>query len=119
MFKKSPDTRFSHSARVSLNKNIFPQIDAATGESETNASVLRRSVQFARCLLRFGVQPGDVLAVSGGNHLDVHIPYYAALMIGMPFAGVDPDFKYGKCQKVLGLRTEYIYPCLRANIFLL
>lgn len=42
------------------------------------------------------MQPGDVLALSGRNHLDLHIPYYAALMIGMPIAGVDPEFKYSK-----------------------
>ncbi|XP_075983943.1 luciferin 4-monooxygenase-like [Anticarsia gemmatalis] len=74
--------------------NEICQVDAATGESETNASVLRRSIQLARCLRRLGVQPGDVLALGGRNHLDLHIPYYAALLNGMPIAGVDPLFKY-------------------------
>ncbi|CAB3220108.1 unnamed protein product [Arctia plantaginis] len=67
------------------------QIDAATGETETYSSVLRRSERLARCLLRFGARPGDVIAVNGWNHLDIHIPYYAALMIGMPVTGVDFD----------------------------
>ncbi|XP_075984149.1 luciferin 4-monooxygenase-like [Anticarsia gemmatalis] len=69
------------------------QLDAATGQSETNASVLSRSVQLAKCLRHFGAKPGDVLALGGTNHLDLHIPHYAALMNGMPIAGVDPLFK--------------------------
>lgn len=42
------------------------------------------------------MKPGDVLALGGNNHLDLHIPYYAALFNGMPIAGVDPLFKYSK-----------------------
>ncbi|XP_026313539.1 4-coumarate--CoA ligase 1-like [Hyposmocoma kahamanoa] len=70
------------------------QIDTATGERETNASVLSRSIQLARSFRKLGLKPGDVLALGGRNHLDLHIPYYAALYNGMPMFGVDPYFKY-------------------------
>lgn len=71
------------------------QIDAATGKNETYGSVLTRSVRLARCFQKMGLQPGDVLALGGRNHLDLRIPYYAALLTGLPIAGVDPFFKYG------------------------
>ncbi|KAJ0173224.1 hypothetical protein K1T71_011400 [Dendrolimus kikuchii] len=74
--------------------NAICQIDAATGAQESNESVLQRSVRLARCFRRLGLRPGDVLALGGRNHLDLHIPYYAALMNGLPISGVDPLFKY-------------------------
>ncbi|CAH0595187.1 unnamed protein product [Chrysodeixis includens] len=70
------------------------QIDAGTGKSETNASVLSRAVRLARCLRRLGAQPGDLLALHGNNHLDLLIPFYAALFNGMTVFGVDPTYKF-------------------------
>ncbi|KAF9812579.1 hypothetical protein SFRURICE_014438 [Spodoptera frugiperda] len=87
------------------------KIDAATGESETNASVLARSVQLARCFRKLGVKPGDVLALGGRNHLDLHIPYYSALMTGMPIAGVDPMFKYTELKTFLKIAKPRIAFC--------
>ncbi|KAJ8711132.1 hypothetical protein PYW07_008374 [Mythimna separata] len=87
------------------------QIDAATGESETNASVLARSIQLARCFRKLGAKPGDVLALGGRNHLDLHIPYYAALMNGMPIAGVDPFFKQIEIQKLFKICSPRIAFC--------
>lgn len=57
--------------------------------------MLARSINLARSLRNFGTKPGDVLALHGKNHLDLHIPYYAALMNGMPVVGVDPMLKFG------------------------
>ncbi|XP_063389113.1 luciferin 4-monooxygenase-like [Cydia fagiglandana] len=79
--------------------NKFPedcvwQIDAATGESETKSSVKSRSIRLAISLRNAGLRPGDVAVVSGRNHLDVHIPFYAAYMNGLPLAGIDPVYKY-------------------------
>ncbi|XP_053617437.1 uncharacterized protein LOC128679322 isoform X2 [Plodia interpunctella] len=87
------------------------QIDASTGEKETNSSVLSRSVQLANCFRRFGLQPGDVLSLSGKNHLDIHIPYYAALFNGLPIAGVDPTFKYDEIKTLLKLTEAKIAFC--------
>ncbi|XP_047999030.1 luciferin 4-monooxygenase-like [Leguminivora glycinivorella] len=70
------------------------QIDAATGESESKLSVKSRSIRLAICLRHAGLRPGDVAVVSGRNHLDVHIPFYAAYMNGLPLAGIDPVYKY-------------------------
>ncbi|GBP00784.1 hypothetical protein EVAR_76998_1 [Eumeta japonica] len=72
------------------------QIDAATGQQETNAEVLRRSVRLARAMRARGLRPGDVLALAGPNHLDLCVPYYAAHYNGLPVLGIDPTFKYGK-----------------------
>lgn len=91
--------------------NAVCQIDAATGESETNASVLARSIQLARCFRKLGAKPGDVLALGGKNHLDLHIPYYAALMNGMPIAGVDPLFKQTEIQKLFKICSPRIAFC--------
>ncbi|XP_075983972.1 luciferin 4-monooxygenase-like [Anticarsia gemmatalis] len=96
--------------------DVICQIDAATGESETNASVLRRSMQLARCLRRLGVQPGDVLALGGRNHLDLHIPYYAALLNGMPIAGVDPLYRYSEIKAFFELCEPRVVFCQKEFI---
>lgn len=44
---------------------------------------------------KLGLKPGDVLALGGKNHIDLHIPYYAGMMNGLPLVGVDPQFKFG------------------------
>lgn len=72
------------------------QIDGGTGEQETKRSVLSRTIRLSYCMKKYGLKPGDVLALGGKNHLDVHIPFYAAMMSGLPMAGVDPLYKYGK-----------------------
>nr|XP_049699332.1 uncharacterized protein LOC110381991 [Helicoverpa armigera] len=95
-----------------LNRpNAICQIDAATGKSESNASVLSRSIRLARCLRQFGAKPGDVLALNGKNHLDLHIPYYAALLNGMPIVGVDPMLKFEEIKKLFKLTTPKIAFC--------
>ncbi|XP_028172328.1 luciferin 4-monooxygenase-like [Ostrinia furnacalis] len=65
------------------------QIDGALGVSETNGSVLERSVRCATALRRLGVQRGDVMVFMAPNHLDLAIPFYAALYLGILIAGVD------------------------------
>ncbi|KAJ8711131.1 hypothetical protein PYW07_008373 [Mythimna separata] len=92
------------------------QIDAATGKSETNASVLARSIQLARCFRKLGAKPGDVLALGGRNHLDIHIPYYAALMIGMPTAGVNPLFKPSEIKKLFKICLPRIAFCQKEDL---
>lgn len=57
--------------------------------------MLRRSVRLSQALRHVGLRPGQVAAVGGHNHLDLHIPFYAALMNGHPIVGVDPLFKLG------------------------
>ncbi|KAL0867904.1 hypothetical protein ABMA27_008585 [Loxostege sticticalis] len=87
------------------------QIDAATGQSETNASVLSRSIQVANSLRALGLVPGDIMALGGKNHLDLHIPYYAALFNGMTLVGVDPLFKYDEVKSLFKLTSPKISFC--------
>ncbi|XP_028036606.1 4-coumarate--CoA ligase 1-like [Bombyx mandarina] len=87
------------------------QVDAATGETETNASVLQRSVRLAKYMRTLGLKPGDVLALGGRNHLDLYIPYYAALMNGYPITGVDPLFKLHEIKSFFKLTQPKIAFC--------
>ncbi|XP_063628893.1 uncharacterized protein LOC134800323 [Cydia splendana] len=76
------------------------QIDAGTGEVENKSSVKSRSIQLARCLRNAGFKPGDVIAVSGINHLDVHIPFYAGYFNGHPIMGIDPSYRYDEVKRL-------------------
>ncbi|XP_053617435.1 luciferin 4-monooxygenase-like [Plodia interpunctella] len=96
---------------MKMNPEELNQIDAATGEKETNASVLARSVRLAKCLRRFGLQPGDVMALAGRNHIDLHIPYYAAMLNGLPLVGVDHTFKYDEIHSLFKQTNPKIAFC--------
>ncbi|KPI99003.1 Luciferin 4-monooxygenase [Papilio xuthus] len=102
---------FYHSMKN--NPNSICQIDAATGEEETRESVLRRSVRLARALRREGLRPGHVAAVGGHNHIDLHIPFYAALMNGHPIVGVDPLFKLDEIKSLFKITQPRIVFCQR------
>ncbi|XP_023938239.2 luciferin 4-monooxygenase-like [Bicyclus anynana] len=93
------------------HENIVFQIDAATGEEESYGSVLNRSIRLAQALRAFGLSPGDVVAISGPNHLDLCIPFYAALFNGLPIVGVDPYFKYEEVRALLKLTSPRIAFC--------
>lgn len=43
-----------------------------------------------------GIQCGDVMAILAPNHIDVVIPFYAALYIGVTIAGVDMSLGISK-----------------------
>lgn len=92
------------------------QIDAVTGESETNASVLHRSVQFARCLRRFGFQPGDIMALGGNHNLDLNIAHYAGLFNGMPITGVDPISKYDQLKAHFKISSPKLILCQKKDL---
>ncbi|KAJ8717674.1 hypothetical protein PYW07_005604 [Mythimna separata] len=65
------------------------QIDGGTGESETNTSVLNRSIRCAVSLRNLGLKKGDVMVLMGPNHLDYCIPHNAALFLGIMVASID------------------------------
>lgn len=91
------------------------QIDAATGDEETRRSVLTRATTLARCLRTLGLTPGDVLALGGDNHLDLHIPFYAALMNGYPIGGVDPFFKFDEIKQLFKQLEPKIAFCQQSS----
>ncbi|XP_012548111.2 luciferin 4-monooxygenase [Bombyx mori] len=65
------------------------QIDGATDEAESSGSVLERSIRCAIALRKKGLQKGDVLVLLAPNHIDLAIPFYAALYNGVVIAAVD------------------------------
>lgn len=72
-----------------------PQIDGATGESETSGSVLERSVRCAQSLRNLGMKYGDLMVLMAPNHLDVTVPLYAALYLGLVVVAVDMTHNLG------------------------
>ncbi|XP_026727959.1 4-coumarate--CoA ligase-like 7 [Trichoplusia ni] len=69
--------------------DFLMQIDGGTGESETNASGLRRSIRCASCFKKLGLKVGDVIILMGANNIDQAIPFYAALFEGIITSGID------------------------------
>ncbi|CAH0595097.1 unnamed protein product [Chrysodeixis includens] len=69
--------------------DFIMQIDGGTGESETNASVLKRSIKCTTVLKKLGLNVGDVIILMGTNNLDQAIPFYAALFEGYIIAAID------------------------------
>ncbi|XP_049699030.2 luciferin 4-monooxygenase [Helicoverpa armigera] len=65
------------------------QIDGATGESETNGSILRRSIKCATAFKNLGLKTGDVIVIMAPNHLDQAVPFYAAMFLGIATSPID------------------------------
>lgn len=68
---------------------FFLQTDGSTDESETNRSILARAVRCAISLRNLGLKAGDVMVLMAPNHIDLTIPFYAALFNGISIAAVD------------------------------
>ncbi|XP_076649557.1 luciferin 4-monooxygenase-like [Halictus rubicundus] len=62
--------------------SFIGQVDVITGEEDTYANMLDRSVKCALWLKKEGVGKGDIVAISTHNHLDSFIPCIAAVFIG-------------------------------------
>lgn len=67
-----------------------------TGDTETNASALERSVRCAIAFKSLGLKQGDVIVLLAPNHVDLAIPFYAALYLGIIVAAVDRTLTVGK-----------------------
>ncbi|XP_063368744.1 luciferin 4-monooxygenase-like [Cydia amplana] len=91
------------------------QVDAATGEEETRRSVFTRATTLARCLRTLGLRPGDVLALGGDNHLDLHIPFYAALMNGYPITGVYTLYEFDEIKQLFKQLEPKIVFCQQSS----
>ncbi|XP_045503628.1 luciferin 4-monooxygenase-like [Colias croceus] len=111
--KMRPDFHIGHVMMESMRENsqLVCQVDVVTGQQETIGSVLRRSIQLAKHLRSIGLQPGDVLAISGNNHLDLYIPFYSALFNGLPIVGVDPNYKYDEIKKLFKITSPKVAFC--------
>ncbi|XP_035448037.2 luciferin 4-monooxygenase-like [Spodoptera frugiperda] len=78
--------------------DLVMQIDGRTGESETNASVLKRTIRCATAFRNLGVNTGDVIVLMGANHLDLAVPLYAALYQGIATATIDRTLLVGELE---------------------
>ncbi|XP_063833070.1 luciferin 4-monooxygenase-like [Ostrinia nubilalis] len=88
-----PDDRF-HLGKIIFQSfkdvpDFLMQIDGATGESETSGSALERTVRCANALRNIGLECGDVIVLMAPSHIDLAIPFYAALYLGVIAAAVD------------------------------
>ncbi|XP_052739014.1 luciferin 4-monooxygenase-like [Bicyclus anynana] len=65
------------------------QIDGATDEKDTFRSALERSTQCATAFRNLGLKYQDVIIIMAPNHINLVIPMYASLYLGIRVAGVD------------------------------
>ncbi|KAG6456346.1 luciferin 4-monooxygenase [Manduca sexta] len=71
------------------DQDFLFQIDGSTNESETNGSALLRSIKCANAFRNMGLKKGDVIVLMAPNHIDLAIPLYAALYLGIVVAAID------------------------------
>ncbi|XP_037292736.1 luciferin 4-monooxygenase-like [Manduca sexta] len=90
---------------------LLSQIDGGTGESETFRSVLKRSVQCANGLRKLGLKTGDVMILMAPNHLDLAIPFYAALYLGITIAPIDRLLRVSELEDVFHVDNPKIIFC--------
>ncbi|XP_075983824.1 luciferin 4-monooxygenase-like [Anticarsia gemmatalis] len=87
------------------------QIDGATDESETSDSILQRTVRCAQAFRNMGLVTGDVIVLMAPNHVDVAIPLYAALYLGIIVAAVDRTLTIQELQHTFELSQPRIIFC--------
>lgn len=69
--------------------NFLGQIDAESGEIDMYSSLFDRSVRTAVEMQRIGVAQGDVVSICSGNHLNVCVPFIAAMFLGAKTVNLD------------------------------
>ncbi|CAH2093685.1 unnamed protein product [Euphydryas editha] len=87
------------------------QIDGATGESDTNASMLEKSVKCATCFRSLDLEPGDVIVLMAPNHIALSVPFYAALYTGVIIAVVDRTLEVKELQDTFSINEPKIIFC--------
>ncbi|CAB3222159.1 unnamed protein product [Arctia plantaginis] len=110
-----PSDRF-HLGKIILqglrdDPEFVMQIDGATGQSETNGSVLRRSIQCATSLRNIGLKKDDVIVLMGPNHLDLAIPLYAGFYLGLAVAPTDRTMNIYELQQSFGITKPKVVFC--------
>ncbi|CAH0595100.1 unnamed protein product [Chrysodeixis includens] len=87
------------------------QTDGATGVSETNGSVLKRSVRCVACFKKLGLKVGDVIILMGTNNLDQAIPFYAALFEGVIIAAIDRTLGVNELKDIFAANKPKLIFC--------
>ncbi|XP_037872264.1 luciferin 4-monooxygenase [Bombyx mori] len=91
-------------------------IDGATGQSETNKSVSERSIQCAVSLTELGLKKGDVIVIMGYNHLDLTIPLYAALYLGIIIFNVSTEMTDNALAQIFASKQPKAIFCQNRNL---
>nr|XP_037872260.1 luciferin 4-monooxygenase isoform X1 [Bombyx mori] len=92
------------------------QIDGATGQSETKKSALERSIQCAVSLTELGLKKGDVIVLMGYNHLDLAIPLYAALYLGIIVFNVSMEMTDNALAQIFASNQPKAIFCQNRNL---
>ncbi|XP_026727924.1 luciferin 4-monooxygenase-like [Trichoplusia ni] len=91
--------------------DFLMQTDGGTGESETNGSVLKRSIRCVACFKKLGLKIGDVIILMGANNLDQAIPFYAALFEGIIIAAIDKTLGVSELNDVFSANKPKLIFC--------
>ncbi|KAI5643438.1 AMP-binding enzyme domain-containing protein [Phthorimaea operculella] len=91
--------------RKRSDQDIF-LINGDTDEKVSYKSMLQSSIRLARALKEAGLQPGDILALAGPNSANGHVPFYAAMYVGLPLCGMAASYTYEELRNVL----EFVKP---------
>ncbi|KAI5638754.1 AMP-binding enzyme domain-containing protein [Phthorimaea operculella] len=87
------------------------QIDGSTGESASFASVLERSVQCASAFKQLGLAAGDVIVMMAPNNINMCVPFYAALYLGVLVSPIDRLLKIKELKDMFIIAEPKIVFC--------
>ncbi|KOB63794.1 Luciferase, partial [Operophtera brumata] len=110
-----PSDRF-HLGKIMMqcmkdDPDLVLQTDGATDESETSSSILTRAVRCAISLRNLGLKAGDVMVLMAPNHIDLAIPFYAALFNGISIAAVDRTLGLSELQSTFYVDRPKVIFC--------
>ncbi|XP_045770771.1 luciferin 4-monooxygenase-like [Maniola jurtina] len=92
------------------------QIDGATDEKDTFKSALDRSVKCATAFRKLGLKYQDVKVIMAPNHINLVIPMYAALFLGIQVAGVDMTLRVNELQDTFKCCVPKIIFCQSSKV---
>lgn len=95
--------------------DFVAQIDGGAGKSETYGSLLKRTVQCAISFREMGLKHRDVLVIMASNHLDVAVPLYAAMYLGVVVAPIDRLLKVGELEHFFNIYKPSMVICQSEN----
>ncbi|KAL0867841.1 hypothetical protein ABMA27_008539 [Loxostege sticticalis] len=87
------------------------QIDGALDKKETTGSVLKRSIQCAIAMTHLGLKKGDVVVAMAPNHVDLCIPVFASMYLGVYLAGTDMTLGVRELEKSFEVNKPKIVFC--------
>ncbi|XP_052738917.1 luciferin 4-monooxygenase [Bicyclus anynana] len=92
------------------------QIDGATDEKDTFRSALERSTQCATSFRNLGLKYQDVIVIMAPNHINVVIPMYASLYLGIRVAVADMTLGVNELHSIFKNCAPKIVFCQSAKV---